>query len=362
MSARSESAAVWPARWSPCSGPTAGGPAGPAERGRLRAAWTLALLTTVCAELTFTAVAVPFTWLLLPLLMVMYGAGVLLVREAAARAGGGWPSLVVLGLAYQLAEDGLGLQALTSPHMYGAADWGWRALGVNWTYWESQIGVHVVFSVLIPIMLTDLLFPTHRGRPYLRTHGLAGTGLLAVAGVAGLRFAISATEDPGYRTPWAWTAGFLVAIAALAWTALRGLPGRRIPGPAPAPTAPRAALAGGAAAAVTVAFLALLLPPGLGPDPVFGAGFPRFLPLPLAGALALGSGWTILRWHGAPGWSDRHRLWVAGGILTGHTAFMMPASPVAAVAGAVILALEVILLGILARRLPSRCGSRRVQA
>ena len=35
-----------------------------------RAPWTLALLTTVCAELTFTAVAVPFTWLLVPLLRV----------------------------------------------------------------------------------------------------------------------------------------------------------------------------------------------------------------------------------------------------------------------------------------------------
>lgn len=362
MSARPESTTPRLARWAPRSGPTARDREQPAEHGRLRAAWTLVLLTTVCAELTFTAVAVPFTWLLLPLLMVMYGAGVLVVREAATRVGGGWPSLVVLGLAYQLAEDGLGLQALTSPHMYGAADWGWRALGVNWTYWESQIGVHVVFSVLIPIMLTDLIFPAHRGRPYLRMRGLAGTGALAVAGVAGLRLAISATEDPGYRTPWAWTAGFLVAIAALAWAALRVLPGRRIPGPAPAPAAPAAALAGGAAVVVTVAFLALLLPPGLGPDPVFGAGVPRFLPLTLAGALALGSGWAMLRWHLAPGWSDRHRLWVTGGILTGHTAFMMPASPVAVVAGAVTLALEVVLLAGLARRLPRRCGSRRTQA
>lgn len=326
----------------------------PAVHGRLRAAWTLVLLTTLCAELTFTAVAVPFTWLLLPLLMVMYGAGVLVVREAVTRAGGGWPSLIALGLAYQLTEDGLGLQALTSPHMYGAADWGWRAFGVNWTYWESQIGVHVVFSVLIPVMLTDLVFPARRGRPYLRTRGLVGTGALAVIGVAGLRLVISATEDPGYRTPAAWTAGFLVAIAALAWTGLRVLPGRPIPGPAPAPGAPRAALAGGAAAVVTVAFLALLLPPGLGPDPILGAGLPRFLPVALAGALALGAGWAILRWQVTPGWSDRHRLWVTGGILTGHTAFMMPASPVAVATGAVTLVLEVVMLGLLARRLRSR--------
>ena len=69
-----------------------------------RAPWTLALLTTVCAELTFTAVAVPFTWLLVPLLMVMYGAGVLVLREATVRAGGTWPSLVLLGVAYRVVD------------------------------------------------------------------------------------------------------------------------------------------------------------------------------------------------------------------------------------------------------------------
>lgn len=76
------------------------------DRGRLRAAWTLVLLVVCCAELSFTAVAVPQTWYLLPLLLVMYGAGVLLITEAVVRVGGGWPSLVLLGVAYELAEDG----------------------------------------------------------------------------------------------------------------------------------------------------------------------------------------------------------------------------------------------------------------
>ncbi|NUS93689.1 MAG: hypothetical protein HOQ36_15005 [Nocardia sp.] len=327
----------------------------------MRAAWTLVLLTTLCAELTFTAVAVPFTWLLLPLLMVMYGAGVLLVREAAVRAGAGWPSLVLLALVYQLAEDGLGLQALTSPRLYGAADWGWRALGVNWTYWESQIGVHVVFSVLIPVALTDLLFPAARRRPYLRARGLAGTGVLAVAGVLGLRFVISGTEDPGYRIPWGWTAAFLVVMVALAWVALDVLPGRRVPAPAPARSAPRPVSAGIAAAAATVAFLALLLPPGLGPDPALGESIPLVLPFVLAGVLGLGAGATILRWRGAPDWSDRHLLWTVGGILTGHTAFMMPAAPVAALTGAITVALEVALLTVAARRI-GRTGQRPIHS
>ncbi|WP_280462651.1 hypothetical protein [Nocardia carnea] len=323
-------------------------------RERLRAAWTLVLLTTLCAELTFTAVAVPLTWLLLPLLMVMYGAGVLVVREVAARAGAAWPSLVLLGLAYQLAEDGLGLQALTSPEMYGAADWGWRALGVNWTYWESQIGVHVVFSVLIPVVLTDLLFPAHRGRPYLRTRGLAGVGVLAIVGVVGLRVIISATADAGYRAPWAWTGGYIVAIAVLAWSALRILPRHSISGPGPARSAPRPAVTGAAAAVATILFLGCLLPPGLRPDPLFGDAFPLWIPLAPAAVLALGFAWMVLRWAGTAEWNDRHRIWLVGGILTAHTAFMMPASPGAVVAGTITLALEVCLLAMLARRQSER--------
>lgn len=323
-------------------------------RGRLRAAWTLALLVTLCAELTFTAVAVPEAWLLLPLLLVMYGAGVLVVREAVVRSGAGWPGLVLLGLAYQLAEDGIGLQALTSPRIYGAADWGWRALGANWTYWESQIGVHVVFSVLVPVMLTDLLFPAHRDRPYLRTGGLAGVGALAVVGVLGLRVFISGTEDPGYLAPWGWTAGFLAAIAVLAVLALRVAPRLTPPAPAPPGSAPAPPAVGLAAGAATVLFLVLLLPLGLGPVTVFGGVLPPPVPPALAAAVALASGLAVLRWRGAPDWGDRHRVRLAGGILVGHTAFMMPGSAVTAALGAVTIVAEVVLLALLARHVARR--------
>lgn len=330
----------------------------PPSRGRLRAAWTLVVLAMLCAELTFTAVALPLTWLRLLLLLVMYGAGVVLVREAAVRAGAGWPSLVLLGLAYQLVEDGLGLQALTNPRLYGAAESGWRALGVNWTYWESQIGVHVVLSVLIPVMVTDLLFPAHRGRPYLDIGGLIGVCVQAVVGVLGLRVVISVTEDPGYQTPWGWTAGFVVAIAILAGLALGVLPRHNAPRPAPAVSAPKPAVVGVSAGTVTVVFLGLLLPPGLGPDSVFGDSVPLPIPLAVAASMALVSGWAVLRWHTAPDWSDRHRIWLVGGILAGHTAFMMPASPVSAITGAITIALEVTLLMVLARRVWPASGRR----
>lgn len=325
------------------------------ERGRKRAAWTLALLTTLCAELTFTAVAVPVTWVLLPLLLVMYGAGVLLVREAAVRVGAGWPSLVVLGLAYEVTEDGLGLQALTSPQMYGAADWGLRAFGVNWTYWESQIGVHVVLSVLLPVMIADLIFPGLRDKAYLRTGGLVVAGALTVLGVFGLRLVISATEDPGYRTPWGWTATYLVMIALLAWLALSVLPRFRSPdGVVHDRRAPRPVVVGLVSVYLTMAFLTTLLPLGLGPDLLMGDAMSPEFRLIAAAMTAIPFGWLVVRWRRAGNWTDGHRLWLTGGILVSHTAFMMPASITSAVIGLVTVCLEVVLLRTLGRHIRRR--------
>lgn len=334
------------------------------NRHRVRAAWALAFLTTLCAELTFTAVAVPETWLLLPLLIVMYGAGVLVIREAAVRVGAGWPSLVLLGVAYQLAEDGLGLQALTSPRMYGAADWGWRALGVNWTYWESQIGVHVVFSVLIPIALTGLLFPHLRGRPYLGTRGFLAACAMAVVGVLALRFVISATQDPGYHTPLPWTAGFIVAITLLALLALAVLPRIRPRERPRTGRAPRPVVVGFVAVYLTMAFLTTLLPLGLGSELLFGDSMSPIFRLVAAAMTAVPFGLLVLRWRAAVNWDERTQIWLIGGILVSHTAFMMPGSLAAIIAGSLTIVVEVALLTVLATHVGQRVrgdlGSREV--
>ncbi|MEV7555063.1 hypothetical protein AB0N89_36065 [Amycolatopsis sp. NPDC089917] len=328
------------------------------KRRRNRAPWTLALLTTLCAELTFTAVALPETWLLLPLLVVMYGAGVLLIREAVVRVGGGWPSLVLLGVAYQLAEDGLGLQALTSPRMYGAADWGLRALGVNWTYWESQIGVHVVLSVLVPIGLANLLFPAQRARPYLGKRGLVGVGALAIVGVFGLRFLLSPILDAGYRTPWGWTVTFLVLIGVLWLLALAVVPRRRpTKHRQAARTVPRPGVVGFVSLYLTMAFLTTLLPLGLGTDLLFGDLMPQPLRLVFAAMTAVPFGWLVLRWRTAAAWSDRHRVWLIGGILVSHTAFMMPGSVTSVVVGSLTLAAEVWALAALAKHVGRRAAA-----
>lgn len=324
------------------------------------AATTLIVLTPVCAELTFGAAPLRMAWFLLPLLVPMYGAGVLLVRELVARAGGGWPSLLLLGLAYELVEDGIGLQALSSPTLYGAAEWGPRVLGLNTTYWESQIGYHITFSVLIPILLTDLLFPQHRDRPYLRRGGLVGIAVCAVLGVGIVRATVPPTMDPGYQAPWTVLLGVTLAALLLGVLALRVLPGRT-PVPAGAGRAPAAVLVGAWGALVSVAFLRLLMPLG-GPEPealrpIFGSGAGALLAMTVAAALAVGTGWLVYRWSASPQWDHRHQIWLAGGALVGHTGFgaaVMAKTAFDQVGLVVLGVLTAVLLALFARRLSRR--------
>ena len=49
------------------------------------------------------------------MLAVLYGGGVLLVRELVHRWHRGWPTLLVLGVAYGIAEEGLMCKSFFDP-------------------------------------------------------------------------------------------------------------------------------------------------------------------------------------------------------------------------------------------------------
>ena len=294
--------------------------------GNRKAAWTLVVLTPVIAEVALGSTPVRLLFLL-PLWTPIYGAGVLLIREAVRRAGGGWGSLVLLGAAYEIVEDGIGLQALTSPRLYGAADWAPRLFGFNTAYWEVNLGYHVVFSVLIPVAVTNLLFPSHRDRPYLKRTGLIVTACCALLGVGLLRVTVPLSQDPGYDAPLPALIGYVVAVAALAVAALAVLPRLR---------ARRAAggVAGAVAGAVpgfwplsvvggvgTVAFLGLLFPFGGARQPAFTHGAWSLVPMAIAAVLAVSLLVVLRRWTARAAWTDRSMLALAGGALVGHTAF-----------------------------------------
>ncbi|MGW2156621.1 hypothetical protein [Nonomuraea sp. NPDC001699] len=319
-------------------------------RGRW-AALVLAGLTPVLAELTLGNPPLRQAWLLL-VWTPIYGAGTLLIRDLVRRAGRGWGSVLLLGAAYGIVEEGLALQALTSPTLYGAAGWAPRVLGLNSAYAELNIPYHAVFSVALPILLADLLFPSLRERPYLGRAGLAATGVVFVLG--GLLLRWTATfMDPGYLAPWPMTAGLLLAVAAPAVLALRVLPPTAPPPAGVAGDVPAPAVVAAGAAVVAFGYLALLFPFGGARHPAFTQGGWVVAPMVAAALLAVTAGLLLRRWAVGGAWRDRHSLALAGGALAGHTAFgvLANAETVADRAGLAVLGLAVAALpALLARR------------
>lgn len=365
-------------------------------KGGRRAASLLAVTTPVVAELTLGNPPLSRIWLML-LWVPIYGAGTVLIRELVRRRRGGWPSILLLGLAYGIVEEGLALQALSSPTMYGVADWGPRILGLNSPYTELNLVYHAVFSVALPILLTDLAFPSLRDRPYLKRTGLVVAAVVFVLGGLLLRVTVATSIDPGYQAPLAVTAGCLAAVALLAVVALRVLP------PTPSGTsttvsASTASTSSGASTTISAStastparssaastasrstrpvtvpgpwtagtaglvagfgYLALLFPFGGAVRPAFTHGGWVALPMLGAAVIAALAGWLVRRWTASGGWTDRHSLLLAGGALTGHTAFGVLANAATLADKLELTALGLVVIGLLAllgRRPPAPAG------
>ncbi len=124
-----------------------------------------------------------FNPLSLILLISLYGSGALLVRELARRQGKGWASILLLGAAYGIYEEGIVVRSFFDPTWMDLgilAEYG-RWLGVNWV-WALQLTIyHAVVSIAIPIMLIELLFPAHRDRPWLRKRGVIFYAVMLLA-------------------------------------------------------------------------------------------------------------------------------------------------------------------------------------
>ncbi|MFI2486654.1 hypothetical protein ACH47X_07060 [Promicromonospora kroppenstedtii] len=330
------------------------------------AAWTLVVLTPLIAELALGSTPVRMAWLVL-LWMPVYGAGVLLIRELVARRGRGWPSILLLALAYELVEDGIGLQALTSPHLYDAASWGARVLGVNLPYFEANAIYHAVFTVCIPIALTNLLFPAHRGRPYLGVPGTVVAGVVAVLGVGLLR-TVTLSEDPGYQAPTAFVLGVVVLVLALGIVALFVVPAPRVrtvapgrqdvsagrPGSSGAAPVPSLGYLAAASGLATLVFFGLSFPVFGAEQPAFTEGLTVLIPMAVTAVGVVACYHYLMRTASSPAWTPRHTLALIGGALVAHSVgglVIMAHTTVDRIGLVVIIALTVIGLLLVDRRL-----------
>ncbi len=307
---------------------------------------------------------------MLPALIIlapMYGGGALLIREVARRRGLGWPSIILLGLAYGVLEEGLTTQSLFNPNYAGQRllDDGYiPALGMGAVWTLYVLTLHTVWSVSTPIALVEILAHDRRTRPWLGRVGLAVTALLFAIGIV-VTTAINMWAWP-YVASVPQLAGAAVAVVVLVAIALRQKrsaavgtgPSAAVPASGPAPNV---WLVGGAALLAGAIFM----------------GLPRSIPARLsvlcylllyAGVIAL-----VRWWSAQPGWDDRHRLALVGAALLTYAwhafpeAPVVPAPPILDLVGNAVFALgAVVLIAVAATRLrrearPDRSGGPNVR-
>jgi hypothetical protein len=126
----------------------------------------------------------------LVLLAPMYGGGALLIRETVRRAGRGWPSIMLLGLAYGILEEAFTTQSLFNPnyllmnmHLLRPAYVPALRMGGWWTVFV--LSLHMIWSVSTSIALAEAAVPDRATTPWLGRIGLTVTALLFAFGIAG---------------------------------------------------------------------------------------------------------------------------------------------------------------------------------
>ena len=237
------------------------------------------------------------------LLILLYGGGALLIRELVHRWGKGWPTLLMLGAAYGIAEEALMVKSFFDPNWMDLGPLGsyGRWAGVNWVWSLHLTLYHATFSIAIPILLVNLLFPAHRSTAWISERTFKWLSILWVAEIAfGFLFLTP------YRPPLVpYLLALLITIGLVWWA-------RHVPRALPGLETTRVARPLWYGLTGFLATTGVFLLAWLGPE----VGLPAWLTLLLMAGVAVLAGWVVLKRLGAGilG-SGRHQLALASGAL-----------------------------------------------
>ncbi|MFJ8825316.1 DUF998 domain-containing protein [Streptomyces sp. NPDC102467] len=257
----------------------------------------LFFLSPIVGELLLGATSIDMLWLL-PVQALLYGGGCLLIREVVRRAGRGWCSILLLGAAYALVEEGLLDQMLFNADYSGNYDMVSVThvpfLGIGGYGLLSVLAVHAVWSVTVPIALMESLVPDRSRQPWLGGTGLSVTAVLFALGVVITGW--GSYDESHFMAPWprlAGTAAVVVLLAVAAFRIRQPVPGRS------GRSVPRPLLVAAAAFLLTSAFMMVLQANWWGVAAALAVA---------AAALALG-----ISWSRRPGWGLPQEFALAAG-------------------------------------------------
>ena len=103
------------------------------------------------------------------ILVALYGCGALVCRELKVRWRKGVGTLILLGCGYGVLEEALMVASFYNPSWMDLGVLGGfgRAWGVNWV-WAVELTIyHALFSVVTPVILVELAYPSRKSTPWL---------------------------------------------------------------------------------------------------------------------------------------------------------------------------------------------------
>lgn len=250
----------------------------------------------------------------------LYGGGAVVVREVTRRSGRGWPTMILLSLAYALVEEGLATQTLFNPSYHGLdllrpARIPGVGLGAWWTLFVLTL--HVIWSMSVSIALVEAIVPARRTAPWLGRFGLGLAGVLYLLGAV-LIGAGTYQSERFIASPFQLI-GTVVAIVVVVLLAFLTGPADHAAGGG---TVPGPWLVGLFALLTSSLFMASNL--------VFSRGWPTVVVYLGLYAVVIG---LVTVWSRRAGWSDAHRLALAGGALVTYAWYGFPATPILGATG-----------------------------
>jgi hypothetical protein len=127
----------------------------------------------------------------------LYGTGALLIYEAKVRWKKGWATVLLLGAAYGILEEGVALSTLFNSNAgpVGALGVYGHWLGVNWVWSAGIVPFHALFSISLPIMLLGVALPETVGRSLLSKRRIIVTSAIFTLDVIVLTIVVFFTSS-----------------------------------------------------------------------------------------------------------------------------------------------------------------------
>lgn len=253
-----------------------------------------------------------------PIEVLVWGGGALLIRYIVRKWQLGWKSMLCLALVLSIAEEFLIQQTSVAPmviHLKGAIYA--RALGINYVYLLWALIYESVSVVILPIYLTELIFPERKKDLWITKGGVILFSSLFLLGSFAAWFTwtqiarVKVFHLAAYKPSISLVALATIAIAFLIFLATRQLINNTSPVKQKVKQpAPWLLMISGGIWSILLFGLVLL---GFGIQPLFPPVFAIIGGL----ILAIATLYFLPRWTINPGWDRMHTFSTIFGVMLG---------------------------------------------